>query len=371
MLTLDQIRAAQANDLEGISAVLEAMDSRITRLASRTAGRLATNPARYSDYVEDFRQDAAVSLFEHMPRWEGDSVDAFFAFMYASIEADLRAKLHAERNPGIDRDAISVFKDMVARADGDLALAERLAQTVPPAGRRLSADRAQAARVSWAGTVPLESREDDDAGALLNFLRAPEVAPDEVRPKVGHGAAATALSVLERYAGVTVQRTTPRSFAANLPTLVGALEDTVVIPREATARRAVLDAMAILRSAVSTATDGDLTEDLRGVADERSDERAAKHGTVHAVLDSMSGRLAAQADALRFTYGIDGFPTYGGDMVGMGRAMRVSAEQAKFARTRGHKSFAARYIKAVATSEAHAATLTASAAINLGNRGRK
>jgi len=346
VLTLDQIRSAQANDLSGISAVLEAMSSRMDKLASRTAGRLATNPARYSDYAQDFRQDAAVSLFEHLPRWTGDNVDAFMAFAYSSIEADLSQRLYAERNPGVDRDALSVFKAMVAEAKGDLALAEQLAQTVPPKGRRLSADRASAARISWQGTTSLDAREGEEPATVsedvANWLR--DQIGDEVRPKVGHGAALEALKVLNRYASVSVGRMTPRSFAANLPTLVTELEKVVRVPREGEARRYVMDAMAILRSAVSTASESELDEDLRSVADINGDQRAERIGRVRSVLGGMTGRVHAQAEALRFSYGIDGYPTYGADdLDGLARAMGTTYDGANKLRGRAHTTFRARY----------------------------
>ncbi|MDX3551017.1 hypothetical protein PV729_04390 [Streptomyces europaeiscabiei] len=365
MLSLEQIQAAQANDLGGISAVLDAMDSRLTRLASRTAGRLATNPARYADYAEDFRQDAAVSLFEHLPRWEGDSVDDFMAFVYRCVQTDLDQRLYAERNPGIDRNALSVFKDMVGRASGDLALAEQMAQTVPPVGTRLSAERAHAARLSWQGATAL----DDDAKAIP---AEPSEIAEEIRPKVGHGAALVALSVLGRCAGVTVSRMAPRMFAANLPTLVATLEESLSVPREPGARRAVLGAMAILRSAVSTADEAELPEDLRSVADINSDQRAERIGSVRAVIGGMTGRVAQQAEALRFSYGIDGYPSYGAgrdcDLEGLARALVTTPAGAKITRIRAHATFTKRYIDAVATSETHAATLSAAAAANVGRK---
>jgi DNA-directed RNA polymerase specialized sigma24 family protein len=155
-LTLTQITAAQAYDQDAVTAVLAEMDSRIASLAAKSAGTLATNPARYADYAEEFRQEAMVALLEYLPRWSGDSVDAFREYLYGAMAGELKAKVGAERNSGVDRDAFSTFKAMVAEADGDLHLAEKLAQTKPPKGKRLSADRANAARLAWQGPVSID-----------------------------------------------------------------------------------------------------------------------------------------------------------------------------------------------------------------------
>ncbi|WP_333731743.1 hypothetical protein [Streptomyces sp. IBSBF 3010] len=157
-LTLDLIRDAQANGLEGTSAVLEAMTGRIEKLSDAAARRMTTNGMSFEDCREDFRQDAAVALFEALPRFEGDSVDVFYGFMWRTIEDRLKDKVREARNQGADEDAVKVFASMLERADGDVYLAEKFAQTVPPKGRRLSADRAQAARMSWQGTLALDYR---------------------------------------------------------------------------------------------------------------------------------------------------------------------------------------------------------------------
>lgn len=156
-LTLNLIHDAQSNGLEGTRAVLEAMSGRIDRLAASAAQRMAQNGFRYDDYREDFAQDASLAMFEALPRFNGATVDAFFAFMYTTIESTLKDKVRSQRNGGVDPDAIKVFASMLEMADGDVYLAERLAQTVPPKGRRLSADRAEAARLAWQGTSSLDA----------------------------------------------------------------------------------------------------------------------------------------------------------------------------------------------------------------------
>jgi hypothetical protein len=109
----------------------------------------------------------------------------------------------------------------------------------------------------------------------------------------------------------------------------------------------VLDAMAILRSAVSTTSEAELTEDLRDVADDNSEQRAERIGRVRAVIGGMTGRLAQQAEALKFSYGIDGYPSYGTgdgcDLDGLARALGTTYGGAKITRIRAHKTFETRY----------------------------
>jgi DNA-directed RNA polymerase specialized sigma24 family protein len=379
-LTLAQIQAAQANDLAGIAALLEAMESRINGLANLAALRLPNG----SSHIEDLKQDAREALFRALPRVDdGISADRAIGFLYHSMEDALKDNVRATRYQGADKDAVKVFMSMLhGEAEGDAHRAEKLAQTAPPKGVRLSADRAYAARLAWQGAASLDKpisgfggardNEVDTMKTLANTLPLYDWDPAVIRPKVGHGAALEALSVLERYAGVTVQRTTPRMFAANLPTLVDVLEGSVVVPREAGARRAVLDAMAILRSAVSTAEEGDLIEELRDVADDRQDERAAKVGMVRAALDSLS---EMRRNVIAMSYGIGGARCYGTGAVGDDEALAsdlgTGVKNVREARSKGLKSFASKFIALFARNEAEAKSLAAAATVNLGRGGCK
>jgi RNA polymerase sigma factor (sigma-70 family) len=305
-LTLALIADAQTNGLEGTTAVLEAMQGRIGKLADAAARRMdQSGGAGFHDFREDFRQDAALAMFEALPRFDGDTVDAFYAFMWNTIENTLKDKVRETRNGGADSDAVKVFGSMLEKADGDVFLAEKMAQTVPPKGRRLSADRAQAARLAWQGA---------------ESLYAPSVRVS------GVGAGGNGLGEYEA----------TYSHAENLATALGVPEDLI--------------------------TPEDIT----------SEERRQKHAIVNAILDAMGEN---QARALRHSYGIGDVTCYGtgdaGDLDGLAAELGLTPIQARDARTKGHKAFAKRYIKAVATSEAHEKELTEAAAVNLGRGGRK
>ena len=305
-LTLDLIRDAQANGLEGTSAVLSAMNGRIGKLADAAARRMSQNGLSFEDYREDFRQDGALAMFEALPRFSGSTVDSFYAFMWSTIEAVLKDKVREARNQGADEDALKVFASMLEKADGDVYLAEKFAQTVPPKGRRLSADRAQAARMSWQGAVSIET---------------PAV---RIQPAAGG------------FGGSGDYYEATYSHAENLASSLGVPEDLI--------------------------TPEDIT----------SEERRQKHAIVNAILDVMTPN---QANALRHSYGIGGVECFGtgdaGDLPGLAAHLGLDIIPARDARVKGHKSFAKRYIKAVAKSDEEAKELTEAAAINLGRGGRK
>ncbi|WP_052844997.1 hypothetical protein [Streptomyces sp. NRRL S-31] len=305
-LTLELIRDAQNNGLKGLEAVNSAMASRIRKLADAAARRMSDSYSRIDDHREDFRQDAAVALFEALPRFKGNTVEMFYGFMWGTIEDRLKDKVREERNGGADMDAVKVFGAMVERAGGDVFLAEKMAQTVPPKGRRLSADRAAAARLAWQGAASL----DFPFTTFYNTDGGSRTAPD--------GTVTVSLGeyLVDRY--------------------------------------------------------NDMPEDLVTSEDVTKEVNRVKHALVHAVLDSMG---ANQANALRHSYGIGNVRCYGtgdsGDLEGLADELGITPLQARDARTKGHKAFAKRYIKAVARDAAHEAELTEAAAINLGRGGRK
>jgi RNA polymerase sigma factor (sigma-70 family) len=166
-LTFEQITAAQNNDIAATSAVIEATEGRVTKLADIAARRMG---GRLEDYREEFAQVGRIAVWEALSRFTGDTVDSFFAFMYSTVENVLMDAVRSERNgaAGADADAVKVFASMLELANGDVYLAEKLAQTVPPKGRRLGRDRANAARLAWQGAesidVPSPTQKNNDRG---------------------------------------------------------------------------------------------------------------------------------------------------------------------------------------------------------------
>jgi RNA polymerase sigma factor (sigma-70 family) len=362
MITIAQIHAAQNNDLAGITAVLAEMDERISRLAAQAARRIDGN------LREDFEQDAREALFLALPRVEGDDVDRAIGFLYATMADALKDRVREQRYTGVDKDAVKTFMSVLGDAEGDPYKAAKLATELPK-GSRLSADRADAARLAWQGAVSIDKGNDDEneCASLADTLAVVDETP-QVQPKVGHGAALEALAVLHTY-------TTARAVIAALPAKpddVDAIEDTLTVPRDPQVRKYVLDAVAILRSYVSTATDGDLIEELRDVSDERKDERAAKIGMVHAALAKMG---EGQRTVIKHTFGIDGAVSFGHgdgcDNDGLAELLGLQVNAVRVSRTKAFKSFTKYYIAFAAATEAEAITLNDAAASNLTRGGRK
>jgi RNA polymerase sigma factor (sigma-70 family) len=365
MITLAQIYAAQDNDTDAMAAVLAEMDERADRLAAQAARRMTG----YGDHREDFTQDAREAMMLAVPRYIGASIDGFLGFLYSSAQNTLKDKVRAARYQGADKDAVKVFMSMMELADNDAHKAEALAQTEPPKGLRLSAERANAARVAWQGSVSIDrpNGDDDESPSLADTLAVEDETP-QVRPKVGHGAALEALAVLQRYSSAYgVLNALPADAEA-----VDAIEDAVRLPKDATERRYVLDACAILRSYVSTAQDGDMAEELRDLSDERRDERAAKVGMVHAALDRMG---AGQRLVLIHSFGIDNVEDFGWgdgcDLDGLATKLACTPDNAKVQRSKGRLAFAKYFIALVATTEAEALSWAAAAAEARKSAGRK
>lgn len=366
-LTVAQIRAAQTNDLAGITAVLAEMEERVSRLAAQAARRIDGN------LREDFEQDAREALFLALPRYDldkgkGDQVDGFLGFLYTTIADTLKDRVREQRYIGVDKDAVKTFMSVLGDAAGDPYKAAQLAQALPK-GERLSADRADAARLAWQGAASIDKGNDDEneGASLADTLAVVDETP-QVSPKVGHGAALEALAVLQRYSSA-------RSVLSALPAKpddVDAIEDAVTLPRDENERRYVLDACAILRSYVSTSTDGDLAEELRDVADDRKDVRAAKINRVHAALTKMG---EGQRTVLKHSFGIDGAMYFGHgdgcDNDGLAELLGLQVNAVRVSRTKAFKAFTKYYIVLAAGSEAEAVALNEAATSNLSRGGRK
>lgn len=373
-LTLAQIADAQRNDLDAITAVVQATESRVTSLAHDAASRMGTS---YGEYLAEFTQTGRVAVWEAIKRFDGTSVDSFYAFIYRTVDTVLMDTMRSERHGGADPDAVKVFASMLDEAEGDVHLAEKLSQTLPPKGKRLGAERAYAARIAWQGSVSIDKTSGDDETSLLHTLAVSDETPNVVRPKVGRGAALEALSVLERYVATPRDAQDRVALLAALenPTTadeVDVIENAVRVPRDAQVRRYVLDAVAILRSYVSTATEGALTDDLRDAADDRKDERAVKHANVSSALDKMS---TAQRNALVLSFGIGGAQEYGwgdrSDLEGLAEAMGTTTGSAKKTRSVAKASFAKQYIAIVARTKDEAMAWAGAAAKMLAHGGRK
>ncbi len=178
-LTLDTIRAAQDNDLAAVTEVVKATQSRVARIAAKRAAS--------ADQRDEFEQVGRVAVWEAIGRFKGDSVDEFFAFITRTADTTIRDAVRTEKNQGAtgaDHVALWTFAACVAEMNGDVDAAEILARTNPPKGRRLSADRARAARMAYEGPVSLDMPTPEGGSSLADLIETDYGIPgDLVEPE--------------------------------------------------------------------------------------------------------------------------------------------------------------------------------------------
>ncbi len=174
MLTIETVRAAQANDIDAMGEVVAGTESRITALAYKM-GNIA-------DRRDEYMQVGRIAVWEAVSRFSGEDMDSFFAFMHRTIQTKMQDAARFERAAGAtgaDHDAMKTFAACVAETNGDLDVAEKLCGTLPPAGRRLSAERAGAARLAWEGHVSLDL-PTEDGFSLAEILVTDYGVPEEL-----------------------------------------------------------------------------------------------------------------------------------------------------------------------------------------------
>ncbi|MFG3405620.1 sigma factor [Streptomyces sp. NPDC048142] len=175
-LTYETIKAAQDKDLAATAEVIKATESRITHIAYRLGAS--------ADQREEFAQVGRIAVWEALPRWTGDNVDGFYAFIHKTVEGKIKDASRVERAQGAtgaDRDALWIFGACLKEVKGDADAAEHLCATLPPKGRRLSPERAQAARLAWMGTVSLDGpTSDGNSTALAEMIATDYGVPDDL-----------------------------------------------------------------------------------------------------------------------------------------------------------------------------------------------
>ncbi|WP_052509606.1 sigma-70 family RNA polymerase sigma factor [Kitasatospora griseola] len=174
-LTLETIRQAQDKDLAAVTEVIKATESRVTSMAHKFASS--------SDQRDEFAQVARVAVWEAIARFDGDTVDSFFAFMTRTAEMTMRDAVRTEKNQGAtgaDHAALKTFAACAREANGDLDVAQALCQTLPPKGRRLSPDRARAARMAYEGPISLDMPNAETGADISDMIASDYGIPDDL-----------------------------------------------------------------------------------------------------------------------------------------------------------------------------------------------
>lgn len=174
-LTLEVIRDAQSNDLGAVHEVIEATEGRIRALAAKFG--------RSHDQRDEFEQVGRVAVWEAIGRFNGDTLDSFFAFMHRTAETTMKDAVRTENNQGAtgaDHNALKLFALMVGEAGGDLDVAERLCSTLPPKGTRLSSARAHAARMAWDGPLSLDMPNGENGASFADMIASEYGVPEDL-----------------------------------------------------------------------------------------------------------------------------------------------------------------------------------------------
>jgi RNA polymerase sigma factor (sigma-70 family) len=154
-LTAQQIADAKNKDLDAITAVIKETEERVGQLARH----YATTSGR-TDYtlMEDLAQTGRIAVWEALDRFKGTEVAQFFTFVDKTLKGVMSDERKEEQRPGVSRAVAADFEKALRIADGDPYVAEFLVTTTEVMGkRRMSADMAYAARLSWMGIDYLDA----------------------------------------------------------------------------------------------------------------------------------------------------------------------------------------------------------------------
>jgi RNA polymerase sigma factor (sigma-70 family) len=154
-LTAQQIADAKNKDLDAITAVIKETEERVSQLARH----YATTSGR-TDYtlMEDLEQTGRIAVWEALDRFKGTEVAQFFTFVDKTLKGVMSDERKEEQRPGVSRAVAADFEKALRIADHDPYVAEFLVTTTEVMGkRRMSADMAYAARLSWMGIDYLDA----------------------------------------------------------------------------------------------------------------------------------------------------------------------------------------------------------------------
>jgi hypothetical protein len=167
-----QVTAAQSGDIPAISAIVAATDPIIAKLAGETARKVGNGSQHVATLADEFESVARCAVWELVSRYDAAKSRGsnFLTYAYGRLQGAISDSLYATQNSGADESAVKVFAHCLKIAGGDAALAERICQTLPEAGRRLGRDRANAARLAYQGLRSLDEPAGGDGGTVGDSL---------------------------------------------------------------------------------------------------------------------------------------------------------------------------------------------------------
>lgn len=152
-LTHDQISAAKDNDLEAVSTVIRETENLVNSRARHYAGSAKDNG---NALAEDLAQAGRIAVWQCISKFDGDTPQAFMAYIDRHVSTAMLDALRAETRPGVTARAAKDFEAALALAAGDPYEAERIAASPEMGDRKMSSEHAYAARLSWQGLDSLD-----------------------------------------------------------------------------------------------------------------------------------------------------------------------------------------------------------------------
>ncbi|MGW2380220.1 sigma-70 family RNA polymerase sigma factor [Streptomyces sp. NPDC001658] len=165
-LTHSQISAAKANDLEAVSSVIKETDSLVNARARHYAGSAMENG---NTLAEDLAQAGRIAVWQCIGKFDGDTPQAFMAYIDRHVNAAMMEALRAETRPGVTARAAKDFETALVLAGGDPYEAERLAVSKAMGDRKMTPEHAYAARLSWLGLDYLDRPVRGEDGEPLTL----------------------------------------------------------------------------------------------------------------------------------------------------------------------------------------------------------
>jgi hypothetical protein len=178
-LNEDMVSGAQAGDADALTAVIRALEPRI----SNTAFKAATGAGGGSaSLIEEFEQIGRIAVWTAIPKFRGATVGEFFTFIDRHIWGEIENARHTETRQGISPRVAHDFEGALTACGGDPIAAERHARSDAMGARKMSPDMAHAARLAWSGRLSLDVPQnpgEPDGGTLGESLPAELMEPKD------------------------------------------------------------------------------------------------------------------------------------------------------------------------------------------------
>ncbi|MEU0764816.1 sigma-70 family RNA polymerase sigma factor [Streptomyces microflavus] len=165
-LTHSQISAAKDNDLGAVSAIIRETEALVQAKARQYAGSVDEHG---NALAEDLAQVGRIAVWQSIEKFDGDTPQAFMAYIDRALHNALSEARRAETRPGVTPYAAADFEKALTLACGDPYDAERIATTDEMGERKMSPDRAYAARLSWLGLEYLERPVTYEGSEMLTL----------------------------------------------------------------------------------------------------------------------------------------------------------------------------------------------------------